>query len=76
MSRSGFAAKFTELVGESPLRYVARWRTLKAAWYLRTSNEKLSAIARRVGYESETAPSRAFRRLMGTSPGGYRKSAS
>jgi AraC-like DNA-binding protein len=73
MSRSTFAAKFRQLVGESPLRYVARWRAHKAAWYLRTSDEKLSEISRQVGYESETALSRAFRRFMGTSPGAYRK---
>src|SRR5262249_49364448 len=73
MSRSAFAAKFTELVGEPPLRYVARWRAHKAAWYLRGSDDKLSEIARRVGYESETALSRAFRRFMATSPGAYRK---
>jgi len=73
MSRSAFAARFTELVGEPPLRYVAGWRAHKAAWYLRTSDEKLSEIARRVGYESETALSRAFRRFMGTTPGAYRK---
>jgi AraC-like DNA-binding protein len=73
MSRSTFAAKFTELVREPPLRYVARWRAHKATWYLRTSDEKLSEIARRVGYESEIALSRAFRRFMGTSPGAYRK---
>ncbi len=73
MSRSVFAAKFTEFVGEPPLRYVARWRAHKAAWNLRASDAKLSEIARRVGYESETALSRAFRRFMGTSPGAYRK---
>jgi AraC-like DNA-binding protein len=73
MSRSSFAVKFTKLVGEPPFRYVARWRAHKAAWYLRTSDEKLSEIARRVGYESEIALSRAFRRFMGTSPGAYRK---
>jgi AraC-like DNA-binding protein len=73
MSRSAFAAKFTKLVGESPLRYVARWRVHKAAWYLRASDEKLSKIAQRVGYESEIALSRAFRRFMGVSPGKHRK---
>jgi AraC family transcriptional regulator, alkane utilization regulator len=73
MSRSTFAAKFTQLLGEPPLRYLARWRAHKAAWYLRTSDEKLSEIARRVGYESETALSRVFRKLMRTSPGAYRK---
>lgn len=73
MSRSAFAARFTQLIGEPPLRYVARWRALKATWYLRTTDEKLSEIARRVGYESEVALSRAFRRFMGTSPGEYRK---
>ncbi len=73
MSRSAFADKFTRLVGEPPLRYVARWRVHKATWHLRTSNEKLTEIARLVGYESEIALSRAFRRFMGTSPGAYRK---
>jgi AraC-like DNA-binding protein len=73
MSRSAFAAKFRQLVGEPPLRYVARWRAHKATWYLRTSDEKLSEIAQRVGYESEIALSRAFRRFIGTSPGAYRK---
>jgi AraC-like DNA-binding protein len=73
MSRSVFAAKFTASVGEPPLKYVARWRAHKAAWHLRTSDDKLSEIARRVGYESETALSRAFRRFMGTSPGAYRR---
>jgi AraC-like DNA-binding protein len=73
MSRSTFAAKFTGLVGEPPLRYVARWRAHKATWYLRTSDEKLSEIARRVGYESEISLSRVFKRFMGMSPGAYRK---
>jgi len=73
MSRSAFAAKFTDLVGEPPLRYVARWRARKAACCLRTTGDKLSEIARRVSYESETALSRAFRRFMGMSPGAYRR---
>jgi transcriptional regulator GlxA family with amidase domain len=73
MSRSSFSARFHELVGEPPLKYLARWRTLKAAWLLRTSTATLSEIARRVGYESEIALSTAFKRFMGLAPGAYRR---
>jgi AraC-like DNA-binding protein/mannose-6-phosphate isomerase-like protein (cupin superfamily) len=73
MSRSSFSARFHELVGEPPLKYLARWRTVKAAWLLRTSTATLSEIARRVGYESEIALSTAFKRFMGLAPGAYRR---
>jgi len=73
MSRSSFAARFHELVGEPPLKYLAKWRTLKAAWFLRTSDATLAEIAGRVGYESEIALSRAFKRFMGLAPGAYRR---
>lgn len=75
MSRSAFAAKFTRFVGEPPLRYLARWRVHKAQWLLRTSTEKLTEIAHRVGYESEIALIRAFRRYTGTTPGKFRRSS-
>jgi AraC family transcriptional regulator, alkane utilization regulator len=73
MSRSSFSARFRALVGEAPLKYLAKWRALKAAWFLRTSDATLAEIAGRVGYESEIALSRAFKRLMGQSPGAYRQ---
>jgi AraC family transcriptional regulator, alkane utilization regulator len=73
MSRSGFSAKFRELVGEPPLKYVAKWRVHRAAWHLRTSDAKLSEIAERVGYESGIALGRAFKRFTGMTPGSYRR---
>ena len=76
MSRSNFSARFSALVGESPLRYLTKRRVQKAAWLLRTSDAKLSEVAERVGYESEIALSRAFNRFMGVPPGKYRRSHS
>lgn len=73
MSRSSFSARFHELVGEPPLKYLAKWRTLKAAWLLRTSEATLSEIASRVGYDSEIALNRVFKRFMGLAPGAYRR---
>ena len=75
MSRSAFSARFRALVGDPPLRYVARWRVHKAAWLLRTSDAKLAEIAERVGYESDVALSRLFKRIAGVSPGSYRRRA-
>lgn len=74
MSRSAFAARFTQLVGEPPLHYVTRWRMQKAAELLRASTATLSEVATRVGYESEAAFSKAFKRWSGVAPGGYRRS--
>jgi len=73
MSRSSLSARFHQLVGDPPLKYLAKWRTLRAAWILRTSDATLAEIATRVGYESEIALSRAFKRFMGVSPGAYRR---
>ena len=73
MSRSSFSARFHDLVGEPPLKYLARVRALKAAWFLRTSDATLAEIAGRVGYESEIALSRAFKRFMSLAPGAYRR---
>jgi AraC-like DNA-binding protein len=74
LSRSAFASKFTELIGEPPLHYLTRLRIDAAARQLRSSDEKLSAIADAVGYESVTAFTRTFRRLMGMTPGQVRES--
>ena len=73
LSRSAFAARFTELVGEPPLEYVARWRMTKAAELLRESDLPLGAVAERAGYQSEAAFSRAFKRHQGQAPATYRR---
>lgn len=73
MSRSGFAARFTELVGEPPLQYLARWRVTRAAERLRDSDEKIDTVAKLVGYESLPAFSRAFKRWQGASPATFRR---
>jgi AraC-like DNA-binding protein len=75
MSRSAFASRFTRLVGEPPLHYVTRWRMQKAAGLLREGRSTLAEIAEQVGYESETAFSKAFKRAVGSSPGAYRRAA-
>ena len=74
LSRSAFAAKFTELVGEPPLHYLTRLRLNAASTRLRATNEKLTAIALGVGYESVAAFARAFKRNVGMTPGVYRHS--
>ncbi len=73
MSRSAFAARFSELVGEPPLTYLTRWRMAKAARLLRDGTANVSEIADRVGYEAEAAFSKAFKRWIGTAPGAYRR---
>lgn len=72
MSRSAFAARFTELVGEPAMRYVTRWRMHVAHTRLRDQDVGLAELASGLGYESEAAFSRAFKRHMGISPGALR----
>lgn len=67
MSRSGFAARFTDLVGESAMSYVTRWRMHVATDLLR-AGETIATTAGRVGYDSEAAFSRAFKRVVGVTP--------
>ena len=74
MSRSAFAARFTELVGEPVMQYVTRWRMQVALDWLRTDDVPVAALAARLGYESEAAFSRAFKRTVGMSPGAARRS--
>ncbi|MEU7481338.1 AraC family transcriptional regulator [Lentzea sp. NPDC042327] len=69
MSRSAFAARFTGLVGEPAMRYVTRWRMHVAMNRLQDRDSTVSEIARDLGYESEAAFSRAFKRVVGVSPG-------
>ncbi|WP_454830893.1 AraC family transcriptional regulator [Pseudoxanthomonas wuyuanensis] len=71
MSRSGFAQKFRETIGTSPMEYVTRWRMLLAGDRLENSSDSVSAISLSLGYESESAFSTAFKRVMGASPRQY-----
>ena len=71
MSRSVFALRFREVVGTTPMEYLTRWRMLLAAERLKTSSDGLSAIAASLGYDSESAFGKAFRRVMGCSPRQY-----
>lgn len=71
MSRSTFALRFKEKVGTSPMEYLARWRMLLAGDRLMNSGDSVGEIALALGYESESAFSTAFRRVMGCSPRRY-----
>jgi AraC-like DNA-binding protein len=73
LSRSAFAARFTELVAEPPLEYVSRWRMTKAAELLRETILPVAEVAERSGYGSEAAFNRAFKRHEGTAPARYRR---
>lgn len=73
MSRSAFSARFTRLVGEPPMQYLARWRMLVARTSLVEDGVTLGELAPRLGYQSEAAFSRAFKRFMGVSPGSVRR---
>ena len=73
MSRSAFAARFKELLGQTPLEYVTEWRMQKAMQLLQQRDTKLIDVARSVGYESGAAFSKAFKRVVGINPGEYLK---
>jgi AraC-like DNA-binding protein len=73
MSRSAFAARFKQLLGQTPLEYVTEWRMQKAMQLLEQRDKKLIDIARAVGYESDAAFSKAFKRVVGANPGEYIK---
>jgi AraC-like DNA-binding protein len=71
ISRSTFALKFKETVGATPMEYLTRWRMLLAGDRLANSKDPISVIALSLGYESESAFSTAFKRVMGCSPRQY-----
>jgi len=74
MSRSAFAARFKALVGRTPLDHLTEWRRVRAAGMMRQGRHlKLAAVAAAVGYESESAFGKVFGRVMGVSPGRYRR---
>jgi AraC-like DNA-binding protein len=73
MSRSGFAERFTSLVGQPPMQYLTFWRLHLAAQQLRESSRAIAQVGHAVGYESEAAFSRAFKRQYGASPAAWRR---
>jgi AraC-like DNA-binding protein len=73
MSRSAFAARFSELVGEPAMQYVTRWRMHVALSWLKEDATTLGEMATRLGYQSEAAFSRAFKRFVGVAPGAVRR---
>ena len=76
MSRSTLAERFTLLVGEAPMRYLANWRMQVAKQLLREGTHNIQEVATRVGYESEAAFNRAFKRATGSPPATWRRGAS
>src|SRR5579863_6045446 len=75
MSRSAFAARFKELLGQTPLEYVTEWRMQKAIQLLERRDKKLPEVARLVGYQSDAAFSKAFKRVVRANPGEYLRRA-
>ena len=75
VSRSILAGRFSELIGQPPMRYLARWRIQLACRLLSEDAAKVSAVALDVGYRSEAAFSRAFKAIVGTSPANWRRTA-
>jgi AraC-like DNA-binding protein len=75
VSRSRLAECFTRLVGQPPMLYLTRWRLQLAARMLADGAGKVAAVAREVGYESEAAFSRAFKRFTGVAPARWRQEA-
>jgi AraC-like DNA-binding protein len=72
MSRSLFSERFMALLGVSPARYLLQWRMRLGAVWLKNENMTVSEVASRLGYASDAAFSRAFKRLLGQSPGSMR----
>lgn len=73
MSRSAFAARFSALVGEPAMHYLLRWRMHLALTWLTEEDVPVGELAIRLGYQSEAAFSRAFKRVIGVSPGAVRR---
>jgi AraC-like DNA-binding protein len=72
-SRSNVARRFTDLVGQPPMQYLTQWRMQLAANLLMQSGAKVAAIGAEVGYDSEAAFSRAFKKATGLAPGAWRE---
>jgi len=75
MSRAALAARFARLVGHAPMQYLALWRMQIAARLLADGTMKVAAVGREVGYDSEAAFSRAFKKIVGVPPAAWRDKA-
>ena len=73
LSRSSLHERFVHFIGQPPMQYLTRWRMQVASGLLRDTSAKLVEISLGVGYESEAAFSRAFKREVGVSPGAWRR---
>jgi AraC-like DNA-binding protein len=73
LSRSALAERFTRLVGQPPMQYLARWRLQLAANLLSSGSRNVASVAADVGYDSEAAFNRAFKRELGTTPAAWRR---
>jgi AraC-like DNA-binding protein len=73
LSRSALAERFAQLVGVPPMQYLAQWRIQLAASMIVTGSATINEVASQVGYESEAAFNRAFKRMVGLAPGAWRR---
>ena len=73
VSRSVLAERFGELVGDPPMHYLAKWRMQIASELLSRGNASVASIAAEIGYESEAAFSRAFKKMIGVPPSAWRQ---
>jgi AraC-like DNA-binding protein len=73
LSRSALHERFLQYVGQAPIQYLANWRIQVGARLLRESNRNVATIAQEVGYDSEAAFSRAFKRMVGVPPASWRR---
>src|SRR2546430_4750291 len=74
LSRSALAERFGHFVGQPPMQYLTNWRMQLAANELRAGTDSIAVIGHRVGYESEAAFSRAFKKAVGVPPSAWRAS--
>ncbi len=75
LSRSSLAERFAELIGQPPMQYLTQWRLTLAASLLQSTNKTIAVVAEDVGYDSEAAFNRAFRREFGAPPATWRRGA-
>lgn len=73
MSRSSFAERFNALVGKTPMEFLAEWRMQLARRWLEQDRLSVAEVAVRCGYQSESAFSKAFNRIVGVGPGEFRR---
>jgi AraC-like DNA-binding protein len=75
ISRSALSQRFTDLIGQPPMQYLTRWRMTTAAQRLRGEEVSIARVAADIGYDSEAAFNRAFKRELGVTPAAWRRSA-